>query len=745
MLKVKSVRWLLFDRYQTREQIYKSHSQNKQSSLPVTGSKSRKSKRKRDERPASPTNSDLEMEGEVHNTRPKSGASPRKKAKKNKVKRLILQNTSTQTTPKMNAATSSCSCPPENLQKPCSCPTQQDFQILIKLKDGDNELPEVLVNPPVYQKNVKIISDEVVKSNKEEEKQKEKTKKSVSTSDKKSVSTEKSKKEQKSKDTPSWREQFSRASSQSTASTSYMDPPSFLNKRGLQNSTSNDKKLDPRLLTYIKKLLTMSHASIDDLTVSAASEVSTPSQSLVEMTSNNPLMQLKNVMDYFNLDAVEVQKQLTSMSEGSTVHYNTSGSFALDSGSDGDTRATRFKSCLEISSSKSDSKKNASNVKSYADMAETCTKKISDLTAMIEKVRAEKKQILETSPAMSVESNEKDVSTIYLDLPEVSSCSLNTGHDETCGKLIDIDRSYANKLKKSTPREVEEETRRLGSDEELLSRLQSLLKSPKSPKKTSPQSSKSPTRQPVKEIKTVSFSGFKETQPDIPLLNIPKLSKLEAPPMDKWEKDKKRPPPSKGLKALNGNIPHELSTIIEADSQLSTKADSPVKTVTDILPVKNKSSDSSDKSEIEAMENMLQSIGMEWAIPTLKKTREALALTSSSNDSSKKSSSSDVSLREFLSKISSSTVQSEPSPGSLLSDTTQEISIIQMDNRRTSTPVDGTSGGAMNDLSRSRRIVFSTSSDLSSVRESDKTKEVFYDLNEGSASKNASNGDDCNC
>jgi hypothetical protein len=120
---------------------------------------------------------------------------------------------------------------------------------------------------------------------------------------------------------------------------------------------------------------------------------------------------------------------------------------------------------------------------------------------------------------------------------------------------------------------------------------------------------------------------------------------------------------------------------------------------------------------------------MEWAIPTLKKTREALALTSSSSGSASKESG-DLSLREFLSKISSSSSKSGES--STFASEAQGMSLIELDNRKTSTPI-------VNHGENKDGPIFLSDSDLSSVREqSDRTvdsKEKFYDLNEGSMSK----------
>lgn len=288
-------------------------------------------------------------------------------------------------------------------------------------------------------------------------------------------------------------------------------------------------------------------------------------------------------------------------------------------------------------------------------------------------------------------------------------------------------------------------------------------------------------------------------QPFISFLSdIPKLPKFEVK-LEEPTNNHRRPPPSKGLsiaKKFNDNIslvPHELSTIAEADSQLSAKLGnkfspntsasslkvSPLKDVDVKLPspaqkfcefpvenqeaqssinddvdcfkgtksftLQNKSgvSDSSNSKsfrsskesskqhssssdDIEAIESMLKSIGMEWAIPTLHKTREALALSSSSSslDLSLKqrifgndSNDSPTSLKALLSKhlmgrISSSTLISDTSPVSILGEIT-DISAIQGTSReqqRTSTPLTGSKNKSTS------KEVFSMESDISSVK-----------------------------
>lgn len=293
------------------------------------------------------------------------------------------------------------------------------------------------------------------------------------------------------------------------------------------------------------------------------------------------------------------------------------------------------------------------------------------------------------------------------------------------------------------------------------------------------------------------------------LSDIPKLPKFEPDvnniPLNNNNNNNKRPPPSKGLtiaKKFNENIslvPHELSTIVEADSQLSTKmvngltspnsskSLSPLKDVelfltqavtepiqqvtskilsditeafpTEPLSTRNEknemelqiassshsksgtceiscektsrsfldsSKQTSSSDDIETIEAMLKSIGMEWAIPTLHKTKEALALSSSSSslDLSQKnklfgndSSTSDINLRDFLSKqlykkLSSSTSISDISPVNILGEisTLSDIHSQAKERQRTSTPLT-----SKNSSKSKEGAAFSMESDISSV------------------------------
>lgn len=144
--------------------------------------------------------------------------------------------------------------------------------------------------------------------------------------------------------------------------------------------------------------------------------------------------------------------------------------------------------------------------------------------------------------------------------------------------------------------------------------------------------------------------------------------------------------------------------------------------------ISSKLTSSSSTDDIENIESMLRSIGMAWAIPTLYKTQEALALTSSSSSldvQSKaglgnESSCSDVSVRNFLAKqiwgkISSSTFQSDVSPESILGEFANLSAIKSAERQRTSTPV-MSSKSTNKSRDSLRNVVFSGDSEMSSVR-----------------------------
>lgn len=694
----------------------------------------------------------------------KSGKPKKKKIKKPPQKVLVLQNTSTQTTPKatkeQSSSTPSESEPPKEeakickkLHAPCDCRNGQSSEeickIFIKLGEEDKSPKvEVLPKPTKVAEKAPKTKDAAT-SPKEASKKPSESKKKENIPPPPTKRSKEVKKTQPRTRQESWREQLSK---NSTSSTSYLSPPDYTKLQTTSDTTASfyTRKQDPNLINYMRRLLSMSKKSVDDLGVSS-SDVPTPSESIIEIESNNPLGALQ---DALRVISSYTSKDLTS--SGTPAPPNTS---VDTSGS---------------SSKQQETEKVTSDLLSqYADVTDSCTKRIANLAAMIEQLRQEKLRMMQSPPLADAPlvspnfSDDKDnTSTKYFDFPPPGAKSNSTAsmdEEELNKRLLEIDMSLAEKLKKFREKEVQSPEQ---PDQQFLERLQKLMRDDNQPE----------------EENGRPFVKF--------LVDIPKLPILEPEPEGAPlnESVKKRPPPSKGLstaKKYNGDIsliPHELSTIVEADSQLSTKISpntsktqtmkSPEKTsqipeesqassksltctesnCTNINSSWSKSSSSNSSSDLKSIEAMLKSIGMDWAIPTLHKTQEALALTSSSSsadlstskkrDSARKSTSaSEVSLKEFLrkqmmSRISSSSLnKSDASPASFVRECS-EISAIQVTSsadkskQRTSTPV--MSGKSSADKSKDdQHQLFTGVSDISSVRNSSgdvMTKRTFKSL-----------------
>lgn len=837
---------------------------------------------------------------------------PPKKAKlKTKKQLLILQNTSTQTSPKSakgsaidenkkagtsQRPSSGCGCkknikeiedskPKDTTEKStsplrtseieivkckpddadkthkiCNCKknlqTKEDkvCEIVIKIRDNESE-PEIKISPK------KDTDKVIVRRSKSQEKVQEKEKpervqenlpshsKTVNVKEHTTIKPKQTEKIRSIsvKETDgvvqkvrkaTWREQFSQNSKDlASSSTSYYSPPDFKNQQNAKkqkprirqvlqekqqqtnislNSTGSSKKeINPCVMKYIEKLLTMSHGTVEDLTVSSVSEVSTPTQSIIQTSSNNPIAQLRSIMKTFDISLVDLQRHFNYSREGSQIHQNTLETLAISSGSSTNTyydggKSKTLCSSENISSSSTlnnedpralslddYSKQNYPKVMSkYAEIAETCNKRINSLTAMIAKVRQEKRKMMMTPEGSA---SDKENSTAYLDLPEMRKENKAEISDDSAKeqeelnlKLLSVDYKLGTKLKKPSPEKPKaggEQMKKAMTDaantnddvdNEIMTRFRKLLEVDKQKDKLS---------ESKIEQKKDSFVPL--------LLDIPKLPKLSVPDESLTFADakKKKPPPAKGIlaaKKFNDNIstvPHELSTIQEADSQLSArlqKSDKKhVKTpeqqskssdgsVPDILAelMKNAKSDqdkkspkdtsrqsneksskelqklvssdsSTDKSsELETIENMLRKMGMGWAIATIRKTQEALALTSSSSslDISIKhkeikvtdSSSSEVSLKEFLGKQLYAKITSSATESSLSSfmKEFQDISAIQGLNstnrdktsQRTSTPV-LTSKSIEKAEEENLGSGFAGESDLSSIRSQEQSSQ----------------------
>lgn len=105
----------------------------------------------------------------------------------------------------------------------------------------------------------------------------------------------------------------------------------------------------------------------------------------------------------------------------------------------------------------------------------------------------------------------------------------------------------------------------------------------------------------------------------------------------------------------------------------------------------SKMSSSDSSSELEGMESLLREMGMGWAIATLRKTQEALAMSSSSSsmDLSVKQkealaevSVGDMSLKELIAKLKASTSTNESSLSSFMRDIQDVSSILGSSGKR---------------------------------------------------------------
>nr|CAH7716956.1 unnamed protein product [Callosobruchus chinensis] len=758
------------------------------------------------------------------------GKSPRKKVKKSSSRKrvLILQNTSTQTTPKPSRSdaqktkevTDEERHSSQRLQEPplkeccksllpCKCNKENETtseelcKILIKLDENDDHEVvvkakdlETVISPkgsPKKPKKTSDIADEDLRSILDFAKNLKAKSEKVATHDvqtspivelkdsqesvtrpnkpKKPQSTPKDFTEERSR---TWRNQLSKNSS-SSASTSYMSPPDLhkhlsnkqsdrsrqsfynLSKKPQQTNTngfSDDRETSNvprrRLLEYVTRLLGMSRGSVENLSVSSVSTIPTPSQSIVEVESNIPTAQLEELVKQFNKRILDKAKDLSYSPSMSPCPNNTSAS---SSGRTAKSKSGKTPSEQLDASTSSNDKKYTNVSKTYADITESCTRRIENLSCMINKIREEKDQMLRNPPLSGKDetkntiSNDREHSTAYMDLPEgsaKSSSSSSLTEEGVYKKLLEIDMSLADKLRLfNKEKDATEDTQdSVKATKEMEERLQRLRNS-----------------EPLPEEDCV-----REGEEYVPFLSdIPKLPKFEPQVETKNGGTGKRPPPSKGLaiaKRLNQDIslvPHELSTIQEAESQISNKfglspetpksekkvechdpknssssqqekdsSSSGVKFCNESSCANIKSSSSSSNStcnklcssssdDIEALEAMLKSIGMEWAIPTLHKTKDALALSSSSSSldmtSRKKdeSTTTETSLKELLKKKLGGQLNVTDD----LTTTSTDISALK-ESQRTSTPV-VSSKSPSHSKSKDSKLMFSDT-ELSSVR-----------------------------
>lgn len=660
-----------------------------------------------------------------------TSSSPRKRSKTKCAKKsvLVLQNMSTQTSPapkaveteksveKVEKATSPREKTPEAKEicaiseKICDCKGKDTpcghgqkvvvedeklCEIVIKIRENESQ-PEVFVEKT----SKKPVGDVDVK---------------VKTNEQKKNGT-------------TWREHLSQQSTTyTTSSTSYYSPPDVSVRTRQQprlrdvlhdkqkqtnfpcRTTQTGRKLHPFIVKYIERLLTISRSAVQDLSVSSVSDVTTPTSSITEISSNNPsLAHLKKLLKRLGVTYEElhdiygksgkhdaVLSSLSSMpSENDLQQQKPSESCVCDTQDERTNTSLSARVSQEDIPDEDDQKYREMMMK-YAQITESCNKKICDLTEKIEKVRMEKAQIMNSSNSSGEKEN---TTTAYLDLPNADDTGGSTAAEqEKLDKmLLTIDKSLAENLKGMTSTEIRE----------------------KYPDKNI---------NPLADETTTKTTVVDEQKDFEPLLkDIPKLPKFFETCDPVKCCGNRRPPPSKGLtiaKRYNEEIttiPHELSTILEGDSQQSTKLKSTetdlAKKAAETTPPKKQTTFnsalqiqplSSSSDELESLEKMLKDMGMGWAIATLRKTQEALALTSSSSSLDiniqhqknviSDSSGSEVSLkgvlsRHLLAKISSTSSSTSETSISLLLKEFEDISAIfgsgcaARDGHRTSTPI----------------------------------------------------------
>lgn len=682
---------------------------------------------------------------------------------------------------------------PKGSNKICDLDDDKVCEIVIKIRENESQ-PEIIVNPvEKSNKQIDIAPNKITITDKKPEKYNTKFK-SV---DAISIPYQ-------PKMSSTWREQFSQTTTNySSSSTSYYSPPDVTlfekkvckhskvdsrqprlrdvlhEKRKQTNlascctgtptpcsSTQTARKMHPFITKYIEKLLTMSRSTIDDLSVSSVSDVTTPSSSIIEVSSNVPMVHLKKLLKRLGISYDELREMYGKSGKHESVLSSLPSSSSTNSASDeilehrvnnncpcamqDETTNTCLSVTPKISTanvSEEDDENYHQMMSKYAEITESCNKKISNLTAMIEKVRSEKEQIM-SNPDSSGTNERENTTTIYLEPPhgDTTSDSSAAEQEKLDKLLLAIDESFAENLKAMTSGEIREKygTARVEFSREEIS-----------------DDSVSDIRKRYRQLMTVDEA---HVEPFVPLLqDIPKLPILTEPLIcESLKCPNKRPPPSKGLtvaKRFNEDItgvPHELSTIIEGDSQVSTKALKSNEGLSASVEVSHRSTEtstpdilreistnfrqetkinpqsseeSSDKREVvfdkdvlvqqlsssssedlESLEKMLREMGMGWAIVTLRKTQEALALASSSSSldiniqqtdiqmTDVSPSTSEISLkgvlsRHLLTKISSASTTSSETSISLLMKEFEDISAIlgsgstTKEGRRTSTPI----------------------------------------------------------
>ncbi|KAJ8975850.1 hypothetical protein NQ317_017344 [Molorchus minor] len=206
--------------------------------------------------------------------------------------------------------------------------------------------------------------------------------------------------------------------------------------------------------------------SIENLTVSTSS-IQTPSQSIVEMESNNPMAQVHNIIKYLNLRAEDIAEALryTPDPDPTSPRYNTSASSSdlsqIEENKQKEPKDVKKSTTSEKGTTNTSSGSKNSILLQYADVTDCCSKRIATLAAMINQIREDKIKLLSDSLGNAKvddhsKRSDKDHSTAYLDLPDSResskhSTSTSLDDDELHRRLIEIDMSLAKKLRGLSP------------------------------------------------------------------------------------------------------------------------------------------------------------------------------------------------------------------------------------------------------------------------------------------------------
>ncbi|XP_065164924.1 LOW QUALITY PROTEIN: uncharacterized protein [Atheta coriaria] len=710
---------------------------------------------------------DLDFVARTHSKNDKNiQTEPRKQAGSDVMRKvpkqvLILQNTSTQTSPKVSN-TASCNTEsdaepppkqPKTAQDPnicnnvCSCKSHDKLcEILIKIRDCAAHSVE---KKPSNKENTHEDRRKVEETLNLETGKSRKTNHSKSDDSEGSISPKRSRSESPKK-TPrkvenikqnipkttvknnSWKQHFSVSSVRNpdeiTSSTSYYSPPDY----NLQAPGEKQKEtlsnfpppIDNTLLSYINKMLEVSKGKLNLLAanVSSISEVATPSSSIINIQSNRPprtqtankqtnhndsthIEKLTTLLKYFNLTPGDFRSfvSIQSTSSHSRTRSNSVGSSTTQGTQSSQSRQSRSNTPVNTGLSlehytQTPSMNNAPVVDHFAQWADLCQARINNLTAMIDKVRMEKKEILSPCDEKIEAINKSNNLTSYLNLPQNQDSDLSSPEQKQLDRqLLDVQdgakshapvtkdpNDFANLLQLSE--------KHPDLDRDIVERYMKLVDV-----ELQAQRSKSPERmeKPKSPEKSVSFK---------PMLDIPKLPKFQPQPSlmtasTSTRSNGKKPPVTNNALRFNDVI-HELSAIPEAEnsrlskSPSSRKSASPQKRLqTQRSPTKSQASTSrkqiitkktsdtnldspaSEKSN-ESVESMLKTLGLDWAINTLK------IMNAANNNSSSSTSSIDIDQKKFSYLVSKNVSTSTEKTNASIHDASRL--------QRTSTPVQTT-------------------------------------------------------